>query len=186
MYIGLDNTIDVSVPGVASSDVSPVLDAHGTLVRNADGRYTAKLTGAGPARVIVKAKVNGREMVMGEQQFRVRPVPNPVSTLDGVYEGGKISLAKIRTTRGIVPLLKNFDFGARFQILSYTVSYRSHKEDNVSPPMPVTGPVYDPKIKDIIDSRLQAGDDLFFDNIIVRGPAGDKRKINDMAFAVTK
>jgi gliding motility-associated protein GldM len=186
MYIGLDNTIEVSVPGIASSDVSPVLDAHGSLVKNTDGSYTAKLTAPGSAKVIVKARVNGREMVMGEQQFRVKPVPSPVSTLDGVYEGGKISLTKIRTTRGIVPQVKNFEFAARFEILSYTVSYRSHKEDNISPPMAVTGPVYDDKIKDIIERRLQAGDDIFFDNVIVRGPAGDKRKINDMAFAVTK
>ena len=186
MYIGLDNGIDVSVPGVASSDVTPVLEAHGTLEKNADGSYNARLTAPGPAKVIVKAKINGREVVMGEQQFRVKPVPSPVSTLDGIYEGGKISLGKIKSTRGVVPWVKYFEYPAKFVVESYQVSIRSKKEGDISTPVLIKGPLYDEKTKDIIQHRLQAGDDVFFDEIIVRGPAGDRRKINDIAFAITK
>ncbi len=187
MYVGLNNSIDVSVPGVASSDVSPILDAQGgTLIKNADGSYNAKVAIPGIAKVLVKAKVNGREVVMGEQQFRVKKVPSPVSTLDGVYEGGKISLAKMKSTRGVVPNVINFDYPVKFVIQSYLISYRSKKDDNISPPILVTGPAYTDKVRDIIDRKLQAGDDVFIDDVTVRGPAGDIRKINPMAFAVTK
>ncbi|HLP19147.1 MAG TPA: gliding motility protein GldM, partial [Chitinophagales bacterium] len=112
LYIGLDNALDVSVPGVAQSEVSAALTSNGALQKNADGSYVAKVTTPGEAKVIVKAKVNGKEMVMGEHKFRVKSVPSPVTTLDGVYEGGRISKAKIKSTRGVVPLLKNFDFNA--------------------------------------------------------------------------
>jgi len=186
MYVGLDNTIDVSVPGVASSEVSPILVAHGTLVKNADGSYTAKLTAPGAAKVIVKAKVNGHEMVMGEQEFRVKAVPSPVSTLDGSYQGGKISLARIKSTRGVVPLVQNFDYPVKFTVVSYVISYASHKDNSISLPTTVSGPVFDDKLRNIIDHRLQVGDVVFFDEITVRGPAGDIRKINPMAFAVTR
>ena len=186
MYIGLDNSVAVSVPGVAASDVSATLDGKGNLIKNADGSYNAKVTAAGIAKVIVKAKINGREMVMGTQDFRVKPVPNPVSTLDGSYDGGKLSLNKIKSTRGVVPLVVNFEYPVKFTIVSYKISFRSRKDDNISPPVLVMGPMYDAKTRDFIDHRLQSGDDVFFDEVTVKGPAGDIRKINSMAFAVTR
>ncbi len=186
MYIGLENALDVSVPGVAQSDVTASLVGAGALIKNNDGSYTAKPTSPGEAKVLVKAKVNGREMVMGEQIFRVKSVPSPITTLDGVYEGGKITLAKIKSTRGIVPKMINFDHITRFTIESYQISYRSKKEDNVSVPVTVMGPLYDAKIKELIGSRVQVGDAVFIDEIIARGPAGDKRKLNPVAFVITK
>lgn len=185
MYIGLPNEVDVSVPGVAQSEVTALLTTNGSLIKNANGSYMAKVTTPGETKVIVKAKVNGKEMVMGEQSFRVKNVPSPVTTLDGVYEGGKIPVAKIRSTRGVVPLLKNFDYNAKFTIESYQVSYRSKKDDNVMIPVTVNGPGYDTRVKDIV-ARVQPGDDFFIDEIIARGPAGDKRKLNPIVFVITK
>jgi gliding motility-associated protein GldM len=186
MYIGLPNDVDVSVPGVAQSDITASLVGSGTLAKNSDGSYTAKVTAPGEAKVIVKAKVNGKELVMGEQKFRVKNVPTPITTLDGVHEGGKITLAKIRSSRGVVPLLKNFDYSTRFTVESFQVSYKSKKDDNITVPVTVNGPLYDSRTKEQIIERLQTGDNLFVDEIIVRGPAGDKRKMNPVAFVITK
>lgn len=184
LYIGLENAIDVSVPGVAQSDVTAALTANGVLQRNADGSYVAKVTSPGETKVLVKAKVNGKEMVMGEQKFRVKSVPSPVTTLDGVLEGGRISKAKIKSTRGVVPLLKNFDFNARFTVESYQVRYKSKKDDNIIV-LDVNGPLFNNQIKEIIEKRIAAGDALFVDEVYVRGPAGDKRKLNPIAFEIT-
>jgi gliding motility-associated protein GldM len=186
MYIGLDNSIDVSVPGVAASDVTASFDGPGKLVKNTDGSYTALPDRQGQVKIIVKAKVNGRDMVMGTQEFRAKIVPSPISTVDFDYEGGKISLAKMKVTRALIPKVVNFDFKAKFTVESYKMSYRSHKDNNVSLPITVTGPLFDDKVKDIMQHRLQAGDDVFFDDIMVRGPAGDRRKINPLAFAVVQ
>lgn len=186
MYIGLTNDVDVSVPGVAQSDITASMTNNGVLTKNADGSYTAKVTTPGEAKVIVKAKVNGKEIVMGEQKFRVKSVPTPITTLDGVNEGGKITLAKIRSSRGVVPLLKNFDYIAQFKVESFQVSYKSKKDDNITPPLTVNGPLYDSRAKEQIIDRLQTGDNLFIDEVIVRGPAGDRRKMNPVVFVITK
>ena len=66
------------------------------------------------------------------------------------------------------------------------LALKSKKEDNVTVPQNVTGPVYDQKTKDLIITRLQPGDNFFIDEIIARGPAGDKRKLNPVAFVITK
>lgn len=186
MYIGLDNAIDVSVPGVAQSDITTTLEAPGALIKNADGSYTAKPTVAGTAKMLVKAKVNGRYIVMGEQQFRVKPVPTPISKLDGVYESGKLSLTKAKSSKGVVPYVVNFEYPVKFTVISYFFSYRSNKDGSISIPILVKGPLYDDKVKEIMGHRLEAGDVLFFDDITVKGPAGDTRKTNPMTFAVTR
>ena len=187
MYLGLQNDIDVSVPGVAASDITASIDA-GSLTKNSDGSYNAKPVSTGLAKVIVKAKVNGRDIVMGEQQFRVKRVPDPISTVDGRLElqGGKITLARMKSTRALIALMQNFDYPVRFEIVSYKMSYKSHKEDNISQPIDVTGPVYNAQVRDIIDHRIQPGDNVLFDDITVKGPAGDKRKLSSLVFVVTR
>jgi gliding motility-associated protein GldM len=186
LYIGLDNPVDVSVPGMAQSDISASLSSNGTLVRGSDGSYNAKVTTIGTANVVVKAKVNGRNMVMGQHPFRIKKVPSPVTTLDGVYEGGKIPIAKIKSTRGIVAVLKAFDYPANFTVESFEVSHKSKREDNISVPVIVNGPAFNQKVKDMMKSRIEAGDDIYFDEIWVRGPAGDRRKINPISFAIVR
>lgn len=182
LYIGLENPLNISVPGVAQSDVSASISG-GTLKRKPDGNYTADVKQPGTIKVIVKAKVNNKEMVMGEQQFRVKRIPDPVSTLDGVYSTGKISVAKMKSTRGVVPQLKDFVYDTRFTVVSYDFVYRSKKDATVTPPQVVNGPLFSPNVKTLIN-RVAAGDAVFIDNIIVRGPDGTNRKINAIAFDI--
>jgi len=188
MYLGLENDIDVSVPGVAASDITASIDGQGSLTKNTDGSYNAKPVSTGTTKVLVKAKVNGREIVMGEQQFRVKRVPDPISTVDGdvKIQGGRVTLARMKSTRALIPLMQGFDYPAHFVIVSYKMSYKSHREDNISRPIDVAGPVYNAEVRDIIDHRIQPGDDVLFDDITVRGPAGDKRKISSLVFVVTR
>lgn len=183
LYIGLDNPLNISVPGVAQSDVSASIAGAGSLSRKADGSYTADVKTPGPLRVVVKAKVNGKEMVMGEQQFRVKRVPDPISTVDGVYETGKVNVSRLKAMKGVVPLLKGFEYETKFTVVGFDLSYNSKKDATITPPQAVQGPLFDAKCKALLN-RAVAGDAIFIDNIIVRGPDGTNRKINSIAFNV--
>ena len=183
LYIGLDNPLDISVPGVAQSDINASFNGNGTIIKGTDGTYAANVTVPGPTKVVVKAKINGRELVMGEQTFRVKRVPDPVTTVDGVYEGGKIRKGKISSGRGCVALVKNFEYVTKFTVLSFDFIYRSKKDGN-NIPVSNIGPGFNDHIKEILTKRVQAGDAIFLDEIIVKGPGGDKRKINPIAFDV--
>lgn len=182
MYIGLDNPIDISVPGVAQSDISAALNGSGNLAKGTNGSYVAKVTTIGPVSVIVKAKINGREMVMGEQKFRVKRIPDPITTLDGIYKGGKIKLAQLRNSKGVIAMLENFDWGANFKVESYEFRYR--KKTNDIAMVDNIGPLYNEKIKNMINKQVAPGETVFIDEIVARGPAGDRRKINPVAFEV--
>lgn len=182
MYIGLDNPLAISVPGFAQSDVTASIN-NGSLTKNADGSYSARVTTAGPARVVVKTKAKGTERVMGEYEFRVKRVPDPSTTLDGVYKGGRIRMAQLKNTRGVVAKLDNFEYGANFTVESFEFRYYSKKDANMIP-VAVTGAIYSGKVKDMIAQQVRPGDQVFIDEIVVRGPAGDRRKINPIAFEV--
>ncbi len=181
LYAGLDNPISVSVPGVAQKDVTAVFDGPGVLDKKPDGSYVIRPSTKGTGKVLVTAKVGGRSISMGEMSFRVKKVPNPQPYIDGIYNGGNISLSKFRSTTGMVPKLEFFDFPARFNVVSYKISLIT--ADGIKP-FECKGPLYDSKFRDIMHS-LKKGQSVFFDDIIVRGPEGENRNLPSIAFVLT-
>jgi gliding motility-associated protein GldM len=183
LYYGLENPVSVSVPGAAQRDVSAAFDGPGTIERKADGSFIVRPTaGRGRGKVRVSAKVDGSTLLMGEQEFRIKRIPNPVSTLDGSYLGGSIPLGFLKSTKGVVAKVDNFDWPVNFKVLSYTVSYRA--SDGTIIKIPIEGPVYDTKVRNLIDRRIKPGEMIFFDDIVAKGPDEEKRNINPIAFLI--
>ncbi|MBL7779025.1 MAG: gliding motility protein GldM [Chitinophagales bacterium] len=181
MYIGLDNPVEVSVPGVPQQDVTATIN-HGTLTKNADGSYNARISEKKNATITIKAKVNGKEMVMGEQSFRVKRIPTPQSTVDGVVKPINVSAQVIKNSRSIIAKVEAFDYPVQFRVLSFTCSYRNKngelfKETN-------TGTEFNEKIK-VWLKNIDRGEAIFFDDIVVMGPDMERRTTNALAFNIT-
>ena len=185
LYTGLDNPLSVSVPGVASRDVSASFDGPGVLQRKADGSYTIKPSGkAGKFTVRVSAKVNGKEMPMGDMIFRVKRVPDPTSTLDGIYSSGNMPAQKFKSTSGVVAHLSDFVLdGAKFDIQKYTIV--AITPDGVQK-IQCIGPRYDSKFRTLLDNgKIKKGCTVVFEDIIARDPAGENRPLSPIAVAIT-
>lgn len=181
MYIGLDNPVAVSVPGVPQQDVTATIN-HGTLTKNADGSYNARITEKKNATITIKAKVNGKEMVMGEQTFRVKRIPTPQSAVDGVVKPVNVSAQIIKNSRSIIAKVEAFDYPVQFRVLSFTCSYRNKngelfKETN-------TGTEFNEKVK-VWLKNIDKGEAIFFDDIVVMGPDMERRTTNALAFNIT-
>lgn len=181
LYIGLDNPVNISVPGVAQSDVTAVFDGNGTLVKNPDGSYKALVSNPGPTRVKVSAKINGKMLPMGEQTFRVKRIPNPLTTVDGISNGGPVTAGFVKQRNGVVPKSDDFIYGdIQWQVQTYIISVRKgldiFKVNN-------TGPLFGQKAKDLF-KVLSKGDAVFLDEIWVKGPDGQPRKIAPMAYNI--
>jgi gliding motility-associated protein GldM len=183
LYAGLENPVSVSVPGVAQKDVTASFDGPGLLEKKADGSYVIKPNGAGKYKVKVSAKVGGNTMPMGDMEFRVKRVPAPVSTLDGIYQSGNLSAPKLKSTSGIVPQLNDFVFsGVKFDVISYTAV--AITPDGVVK-YPCAGAKYDSKFRAVLDNgRIKKGCTVVFEDIIVKGPEGDRRPLSSIAIAV--
>ncbi|MDB5282849.1 MAG: hypothetical protein JWO06_1924 [Bacteroidota bacterium] len=182
LYIGLDNPVDVSVPGVAQSDVIATFEGDGKLVASTDGGFKALVTTPGTTKVKVSAKIDGRVVPMGEKQFRIKRIPNPVTTIDGISSGGTATATFIDQRAGVVPKSDDFIYGSLpWKVIKYVVSIHKgmdlYKIEN-------EGPVFNQKIK-TLKKGLKKGDTFFVDEIIVMGPDQKQRSIPPLAYNIT-
>jgi len=180
LYIGVDNPMKISVPGVGQGDVSASLDGAGTLTKNADGTYSAKVTAVGKCQINVSAKVDGKVQSMGSEEFRIKRIPDPVPTLGGKLRGGNTQPGAIKAQSGLVALLENFDFEARFNVVSFQMVYSSKGEIFKANG---DGPLLNAQMKGFLD-RAKPKDIIFIDEIKVVGPDGQPRKLGQIAFTI--
>lgn len=179
LYIGVPNPMEVSVPGVGTGDVSASMTA-GTLSRNSDGTYTATVSTVGKTTINVSAKVEGKVQPMGSKEFRVKRIPDPIPTLGGKLRGGNTQPGTIKAQSGVVALMENFDFDAKFQVVSYQMVFSSKGEIFKSE---AQGPMFTPQMKSFLD-RAKPKDIIFIDEIKVVGPDKQPRKLGQIAFQI--
>ncbi len=156
-YRGVANPLEVSVPGVAPSNV--VASGSGVILRRTSpGKYEARVTKtATEAKISVKA--NGK--TIGKPKiFRVKKIPNPVATIGGITEG-KISKNRLLKTPGVRATLKDFPFDLKFRVSTYTVRV---KEGEYVKPIIVKGDLFTQEVKAKF-KKLKPGRDVSFTNI---------------------
>ncbi|MCW5906642.1 MAG: gliding motility protein GldM [Chitinophagales bacterium] len=180
LYIGVDNPMKISVPGVGQNDVTANLDGAGTLTKNPDGSYTAKVTAVGKCKIAVAAKIDGKVQSMGEEEFRIKRIPDPVPTLGGKLRGGNTQPGSIKAQSGVVALLENFDFEARFDVVSFQMVFSSKGEIFKAE---AQGPLLNAQMKSFLD-RAKPKDIIFIDEIKVVGPDKQPRKLGQIAFTI--
>lgn len=183
VYVGLDNPIDLSVPGVSQADIVATVEGEAQLVSAGDGAFTLKVNSTNRKTVKVKvgAKVNGKVLPMGEKEFRVKRVPNPELKLDGITAAGSASATLLKQRNGLVADMGDFIYdGVRWNIVSFTVSVR--KGSDIVPAENV-GPLFGEKAKGLLKT-LKKGDAVFIDNVVARGPGG-QRTLPSIAFNIT-
>jgi hypothetical protein len=109
LYIGVDNPMKISVPGVGQGDVSAsAFQVAGTLTKNPDGTYSAKVTAVGKCQINVSAKIDGKVQAMGAEEFRIKRIPDPVPTLGGKLFGGNTQPGAIKAQSGISCFVRKF------------------------------------------------------------------------------
>ncbi|MBV5311842.1 MAG: gliding motility protein GldM [Prolixibacteraceae bacterium] len=126
LYLGIDNPISVSVPGVASESLE-VTFSNGRIIKNGTDwtAVPAKIDGLGKNTTItVYAKMNGttEKRLMGSMPFRVKEVPPPLATIGG-QNGGTLRKEDLQAEDGIFAELKDFDFDLKFKITQFDISF---------------------------------------------------------------
>ncbi len=123
-YIGVDNPITVSASGVPSNQLKVTIKGGEMIGKGA--KRVVQVTQPGIATVTL----SGGGLERTEFKFRVKRIPDPIVTISGKTDGIMKS-GKWRAQIGLNPELKNFDFGARCSIQSYTMYYTPKRKDVV-------------------------------------------------------
>lgn len=171
LYIGVDNPISVSVPGVPRESIRASI-GNGTL-NGSNGTYTARVTSAGTTEISVSAEVGGEVRSLGSQTFRVRTVPPPIPKFGGINSGAlSASVAKVQP--GVFAVLENFDFDMEFTVTRFTMIISRRRADPFV--QTASSNALTPQMKQAL-STVAAGDVIAIDDIYVRGGDGTNRKL---------
>jgi len=171
-YIGVDNPIEVSAAGVRAQDLN--VSVSGGSISGSGGSYTVRVSTAGEANVTVSA----RGKALTAKKFRVKMIPDPVAKVGG-KNGGRMNAAEMRAQNGLAAILENFDFDARFEVVSYQVTFVPKRQDPVS--AACNGAYFNSQVQSF-QKEMKPGDTVYFEDIRVKGPDGTTRRIPGIVF----
>lgn len=180
LYIGLDNPISITIGDAKPGTVRASL-AGGSISKSGN-EWIAKVTKQGETTLTASGTTpDGVPTKSFTAQFRVKRVPDPTPTLGGKLIGGNIKRGTLAAQTGIIALLKDFMFDARFNVTSYDFKLVSNGE--IFPVRGNAGPVLSPKIKGLLQ-KARAKNIAIFEKIKVKGPDGTTRTLPSLTFTI--
>lgn len=178
-YVGVDNPVGVSAPGVAISDIQ--ISAPGLVFKEGKkaGKYIVrprKATNKKGVDVVVKNKNSGA--ILGKANFRVKRLPDPAASVLGSKEG-LISAAKLRAASRVDAKMENFDFDLSVKVREFTLTVKSGS-DLMS--FKGKGNKMTAQMKNVL-KKVKRGQRIYFEDIKVQMPGG-ARKVPSLIFKV--
>lgn len=189
MYAGIENPVSISVPGVASSQISATM-TNGTLSRSGNG-WVAKPQAVGKDAVIsVTASQNGRSMNVAQMTFRVRRLPDPTPYLiykdaagnSQQYKGGTpISKNALLASGGLHAAIDDGLLNVEFRVKSFRIDIF----DSMGNDIPEDSQAADFSERQIAKIRaLQKGKTFFITRVKAVGPDGIERTLSPIEVVV--
>jgi gliding motility-associated protein GldM len=188
MYYGINNPIDVSVPGI-SPDKLKIKVVNGSFstekVKKSGGDYFKGAWAVKPnavgqtVQVIVTADINGKPVQYAPYDFRVKSIPAPIAIF-GNKSTGSIPRATAAAQQGVFAVLPDFDFDLQYTVTGFTILYSDKGSDfeEISTNSNLTS-----KQKDLI-GRLTRGKYLTIKDIKALGPDGKTKELSPVILKI--
>jgi len=170
-YIGVDNPVDVSVPGIDPNKIQARIS--GGSIRKKGNEYIVRVKKTG--KVYVSATADGKSM--GRKEFRVKKVPDPIAKVGG-KKRGTVSKNWLAAQSGVKADLENFDFALRYNVVGFTVSatIRGYEEEARS-----NGARFTAQQKQLI-KKVPSKRKIYIEDIRAKGPDGTTRNLGALSF----
>jgi gliding motility-associated protein GldM len=123
-YRGLDNPVEISVPGVASDKLTATISGDHRLTRAADGTFMVRPGASPEASITVTATMpDGSKKSMPPRKFRVKRVPDPIPVFAGKTPTDR-SIAKgdLQAAVGVAARMEGFDFEVSTTVRSFRMT----------------------------------------------------------------
>lgn len=180
VYLGLDNPISVSVPGVPNDRLTVVAN-NATLSKNGNGKYIMNNIRGQKVDVKVMATMeDGQKKDMGTMSFRVKRVPKPSPRIGEVKGEGLMSRDDFQRQKGIFANYEDFDFEATCKITSYEMSVNTNGYINS---VSVKGNYITDEMHTIF-KKLKKNEKVRFENIKAVGPDGQTVSLSPLTLKV--
>lgn len=179
-YIGVDNPVSISVPGMADELIRPVI-SEGSLLKNPNGSDWIVNVEIGTTKTTISATANynGTILNMGSSEFRVKRLPDPTAMIARQKEGS-INKNILVAAAGIIPSMGDFQFDLNFKINSFTMGTMINGD---FAPVNTRGNRFSAEMNDLI-RNARRGQKFFFENIQASGPDGTTRTLNSINLTI--
>lgn len=183
LYAGIENEINLAVPGVATQNVTAT-STNGNLVRKNNDLWAVTPRLGSDAVISVTANMSGRSQVMGTRTFRVRPLPDPVAYLNIVnqdgnkvrFRGGPIAKSALLAVENLNAAIDDGILDMAFTVLRFEVNTtdgRGMTKREVS-----DGPRFSQAQRDLI-RQSDRGKTVLVTRIVTRAPSGEERTLQN-------
>jgi gliding motility-associated protein GldM len=176
-YTGIDNPVDISVPGIPSTDIIPRITSGARITKVANGYEVRPSVRKGKVNVLVYATIEGAQKLMGSMEFRIRTVPPPIAKVMG-QSSGSISRAMLSSAPYLYAELEDFLFDLKFEITEFTMV---SQEGIYTNEMKTKGNKFSKEQKDAIKGSKK-GSRITIENIEARGPDGRAVPLSPIVF----
>jgi gliding motility-associated protein GldM len=188
MYYGINNPIDVSVPGI-SPDKLKIRVVNGSFstdkVKKSGGDYFKGAWAVKPnavgqnVQVIVTADINGKPVQYAPYDFRVKAIPNPVAIFAN-KSTGTVPRASAAAQQGVFAVLPDFDFDLQYNVTNFTILYSDKGADYEETS---NSSLLTSKQKELI-GRLTRGKNLIIKDIKALGPDGRTKELSPVILKI--
>lgn len=180
LYIGLQNPISISAGGVPAEKVSAGINV-GSMTKTGAGKYSVVVNKPGTAMVSVNADIDGKIRTLGSKEFRIKYIPDPVLKV-GMSKGPSMKAAEFKVQGGLRADLEDFLFdGVRYEVVSYRIGIDAKGKEYVEGE---ANSAYFPASAMAAIRSLRPGDQVYFDNVRVKGPDGRVRDMPNINFKI--
>jgi gliding motility-associated protein GldM len=176
MYRGYDNKIQATASGYPPSDVTTSCSGCSSFSKSGD-LYIAKVKGGKEATIYVKAA--GK--TIGEQKFRIMPMPKPQPYFGGQTYGKKtIKSGILRQTPPLTAKLADSPLNVKFSVKSFTLDVIINGKIITQKAKSGT---LTPKMKNMV-KNAKKGQKVYISDVMIAGPDGKSKPIGGLTFKV--
>lgn len=177
LYIGVDNPVNIAASGGAEKLQVGIAGGGGS-ISGSRGNYIARVNSiTDDCRISVS--VDGK--LAGAQNFRVRPIPDPVATVGAYASGDNVPAGAFKAQAGVGAYIKDFPFELQYTVTSFTVV--GDTEDGDIMEAVCTGNTWSGQARTLI-SKLRPGALVTIENIRATGPDGRTRKLPSLLYNI--
>ncbi len=188
LYAGIDNPIEISVPGLPVSSVNATM-TNGTLTRNGDKWIARPSTPGQTATVNVSAKTpDGHTSQVASIDFKVRRLPDPTAFIpvsengSGRFRGERpISKAALMNATGLGAAIDDGVLDIEFRITGFETVFFDSMGNAI--PEVSNGASFSQRQKDSF-RRMARGKRFYISRIKAIGPDGIERTLSPLEVTV--
>lgn len=179
-YYGIDNPVDISVPGIPADKIKPSVTGGGATIKKGRTGYVVKPTKtSGKVNIKVSAEIDGKVKSMGSMPFRIKTIPEPKAKVLG-RSTGVMSKAMITNAPGVVAELEDFVFELKFRITKFTLTTT---KGGYTKEIVAKGNKFTKQQKDILKG-LKNGSKIIIEDIEAVGPDGRTKSLSPIIFKI--